>query len=48
MLIARLAMKLGRDSASYEAAKAEADRNSPRTHRAEADARHLAVLWRII
>jgi hypothetical protein len=48
VLTSRLAMKLGWDSASYEAAKSEADRNSPRTHRAEADARHWAVLWRMI
>jgi hypothetical protein len=48
VLIAQLATKLGWDSASYEAAKAEADRISPRTHRAEADARHLAALWRMI
>jgi hypothetical protein len=48
MLIARLAMKLGWDSASYEAAKSEADRISPKMHRAEADARHWAVLWRMI
>jgi len=47
VLIAQLATKLGY-SASYEAAKAVADRISPRTHRAEADARHLAVLWRMI
>jgi hypothetical protein len=48
VLIAQLATKLGWDSASYEAAKAVADRISPRTHRAEADARHWAVLWRTI
>ena len=48
VLIAQLAAKLGWDSASYVAAKAETDRISPRTHRAEADARHLAVLWRTI
>jgi hypothetical protein len=48
VLIAQLATKLGWDSASYEAAKAVADRIFPRTHRAEADARHLAVLWRMI
>jgi hypothetical protein len=48
VLIAQLATKLGWDSVSYEAAKAVADRISPRTHRAEADARHLAVLWRMI
>ena len=36
-----------RDSACecYETVKAEAVRVSPKTHRAEADARHLAVLW---
>ena len=33
VLIARLAAKLGWNSVSYDAAKAEADRNSPRTHR---------------
>jgi hypothetical protein len=48
VLIAQLAVKLGWDSASYEAAKAEANRISPRTHRAEADARLCAVLWRMI
>jgi hypothetical protein len=48
VLTSQLAAKFGWDSASYEAAKLEADRNSPRTHRAEADARHLAVLWRMI
>jgi hypothetical protein len=48
VLTSQLAAKLRWDSASYEAAKSEADRISPRTHRAEADARHLAVLWRII
>jgi hypothetical protein len=48
VLVAQLAAKLGWDSASYEAAKAEADCISPRTHRAEADARHWAMFWRII
>jgi hypothetical protein len=48
VLIAQLAAKLGWDSAGYEGAKAEADRISPRMHRAEADARHWAVLWRMI
>jgi hypothetical protein len=42
VLTSQLAAKLGWDSASYGAAKAEADRISPRTHRAEADARHWA------
>ena len=48
VLTAQLAAKLGWNTVSYEAAKAEADRSSPRTHRAEADARHLAVHWHII
>jgi hypothetical protein len=48
VLTAQFAANLGWDTVSYEAAKAEADRISPRTHRAEADARHLAVLWDII
>ena len=42
--IDRLAAKRGRDDAGYEAAKAEADRVAPKKHRAEADARNLAVL----
>ena len=48
VLISQLAAKLGWDSAGYEAAKTEAARISPRTHRAEADARNLAVLWQTI
>jgi hypothetical protein len=48
VLLAQLAAKLEWDSASYEASKIKADRISPRTHRAEVDARHLAVLWRMI
>ena len=48
VLTSQLAAKRGWNSASYEAAKSEADRISPRTHRAEADARHWAVLWRTI
>jgi hypothetical protein len=48
VLVAQLAAKVGWDSASYEAAKAEADCTSPRAHRAEVDARHWAVLWRMI
>jgi len=42
VLVAQLAAKLGWDSASHETAKSEADRNSPKMHRAEADAR-LAI-----
>ena len=48
VLIAQLVVRLGWDSIRYQAAKIDADRVSPRTHRAEADARHLAMLWRII
>ena len=48
VLVGQLAAKLGWDSSNYEAAKAEVDRLSPTAHRAETDARHLAVLWRII
>jgi hypothetical protein len=48
VLTSQLAAELGWDSASYEVAKAEAEHISPRTHRAEADALHWAVLWRMI
>jgi hypothetical protein len=48
VLTADLAAKLGWDSIAYEAAKAEAACISPKTHRAEADARHLAVFWQLI
>jgi hypothetical protein len=47
-LIARLAVKRGWDTAGYEAAKGDAARIAPKKHRAEADARHLAVLWLMI
>lgn len=46
--IARLAIKLGLTAAEFEAAKAEAAHISPKRHRAEADARYLAVLWLMI
>jgi hypothetical protein len=48
VLTSQLAAKRGWDSSSYEAAKSEADHISPRTHRAEADARYWAVLSRMI
>jgi len=48
VLTAQLAARLGWDIVGYEAARAEAARISPRTHRAEADARLLAVCWHII
>jgi hypothetical protein len=47
-VIARLAIKRGWDGAGFDAAKAEAARIAPIKHRAEADARHLAVLWLMI
>lgn len=48
LLIDQLSARLGWGDAAYKAAKTEADRICPRAHRAEADARHLAVLWHII
>ena len=48
VVLTQLAAKLGWDSTAYEAAKAEVACISPRTHRAEADARHLAVFWQFI
>lgn len=48
VLTAQLAAKLGWDSTRYEATKTDAARISPKTHRAEADARHWAVLWHLI
>lgn len=47
-LVAARAAKLGWDSARLEAAKTEADRVAPRTHRAEPDARHMATFSHII
>ena len=44
VLMSQLAAKLGWDSAGYKAATTEVTRTSPRTHRAGADARHLALL----
>jgi len=48
VLITERAAKLGWDEPCLEAAMAEADRIAPKCHRAEPDARHLAVLWDII
>lgn len=48
VLIGNLAVKGGRTLAAYEAAKDEISRLAPRTRRAEADARHLAVLWQMV
>jgi hypothetical protein len=46
--IARLGADRGWDTAWFETAKDESDRIAPKKHRAEADARHLAVLWLMI
>jgi hypothetical protein len=48
VLIGNLAVARGWTLAAYEAAKEEAARLAPRTHRAEADARHLALLWQTV
>lgn len=48
VLIARAAADRGLDEAAYARAKALVADISPRRHRAEADARHLAVLWNIV
>lgn len=48
VLISRVAGDRGLDEAAYARAKAKAADLAPRRHRAEADARHLAVLWNIV
>lgn len=48
ILISQAARKVGLDEAAYIRAKTEAAKLTPRRHRAEADARHLAVLWNTI
>jgi hypothetical protein len=47
-LVAARAAKLGWDGGRLDAAKAETDRLASRIHRAEPDARHLAVFWIMI
>jgi hypothetical protein len=47
-IIARLAAARCWDNVGFEAAKAEAARVAPKMHRAEADARYLALLWLMI
>jgi hypothetical protein len=47
-LISRVADDRGLDEAAYARAKTKVADLAPRRHRAEADARHLAVLWNII
>lgn len=48
VLISQRAAERGLDDAAYARARALATELAPRRHRAEADARHLAVLWNII
>jgi F0F1-type ATP synthase epsilon subunit len=48
ILISQAAADSELDEAAYERAKAQATELAPRRHRAEADARHLAVLWNIV
>jgi hypothetical protein len=48
VLISQVTADRGLDEAAYASAKALAAEMAPRRHRAEADARHLAVLWRIV
>ena len=47
-LISAHAAKLGLSADAYDRAKREAASKAPRRHRAESDARHLAVLWAAI
>jgi hypothetical protein len=48
ILISQAAADSGLDEAAYARVKARANASAPRCHRAEADARHLAVLWNIV
>lgn len=48
VLIAQAAADRGLDEAAYARAKALVAETAPRRHRAEADARHLAVFWNIV
>ena len=48
VLIRKLAIDRGMDPDAYEQAVLRASRLSPRQHRAEADARHLATLWNVV
>jgi len=48
VLISQAAADRGLDEAAYAGAKALATKMAPRRHRAEADARHLALLWNIV
>jgi hypothetical protein len=48
VLISQAAVHSGLDEAAYAHAERLAIEMAPRRHRAEADARHLAVLWHIV
>lgn len=48
ILISQAAVDRGLDDAAYGRARVLAAEMAPRRHRAEADARHLAVLWNIV
>lgn len=48
VLISQAAVDRGLDEAACARAKARAAEIAPRRHRAEADARHLAVFWNIV
>jgi hypothetical protein len=48
VLMAQVAQKLGWNATRYEAAQEEANRLAPHIHRAESDARNLAVFWQTV
>jgi hypothetical protein len=48
VLISQAAADRGLDEAAYARAEALATETAPRRHRAEADARHLALIWHIV
>lgn len=48
ILISQAAADRGLDEAAYARVKILAAKMAPRPHRAEADARHLALLWNMI
>jgi len=48
VLISQAAADRGLDEAAYARAKALATETAPRRHCAEADARHLALIWHIV
>lgn len=48
VLIGDLAVRRGWTASSYERVKEDVDCLAPRTHRADADACHLALLWQLV